>query len=262
MQLYLLKFNLSMLLNVLQKGVVCVWSVNNRGILTPMRQYRKKGEITALVFYMAIPKLLDVKLKGKIDPKLTNHSPSFFFGTERGTIAYADDLGNCTDVQQLQSSIDVLMFLEEKSKLVVITRSLLLTQYNVGDDGVIERSAHFKISVPSDIADCGIHSAVWASPGVLAIATEEKLVRFLDIAAEENFNISLNSALGKGIEKSDRISCIAFSPHDRYLAVGTQMNIVAIFKFNGPLRDFSTKVIPPSSSSDWQVGFAIYFISV
>lgn len=58
-------------------------------------------------------------------------SPSFFFATEAGAVCYADDLGHCSEVQQLTSAVDRLMFYEAARRLVVITRSLLMTQLQV-----------------------------------------------------------------------------------------------------------------------------------
>ena len=43
----------------------------------------------------------------------------------------ADDLGHSAEVQSLQSRIDAMLFYEERGRLVIITRSLLLTQLQV-----------------------------------------------------------------------------------------------------------------------------------
>jgi len=55
-------------------------------------------------------------------------------------------------VQQLSSPIDTMLYFEERSSLVIITRSLLLTQYHVSDDGRVQRAAQVKLSVPQDVA--------------------------------------------------------------------------------------------------------------
>jgi len=112
-----------------------VWTVDARGALAPTRQYRKKGQITAAVFCTMMPRSEASK---KADWKLT-YSPPFFFGTDKGIVAYADDLGHCTDVQQLASSVDTMLFYEERARLVIITRALMLTQYIVAEDGRVTR---------------------------------------------------------------------------------------------------------------------------
>jgi hypothetical protein len=105
---------------------------------------------------------------------------------------------------------------------------------------------------------------VWAGPGLLAAATEEKFVRMLDLAADESYNISLVTALGDSVEKSDKVACVGFSPIDRYLAVGTMFGLVAIWKFVGVNRDFSstskTSEVTPSSQLDWEVFCSIFFL--
>lgn len=148
-----------------------MWTVDARGTLFPTRQYRKKAEISNVVFCVVTPR----DLTRKPDSKQT-YSPAFFFGTDKGLVAYADDLGHCTDVQQLSSAIDVMLFFEEKSRLVIITRSLLLTQYQVGEDGKVTRVMQMKLSVAGDIGDKGLKYVVWAGPGLLAAASQEKMV--------------------------------------------------------------------------------------
>lgn len=203
-----------------------------------------------------VPLETNNSLKSKVEGR--NYSPSFFFGTDRGSIVYADDVGHCTEVQQHPSSVDVMMFLEERSRLVVINRSCLLTQYHVSDDGKVSRVMQVKLSISPDLSDRGLKSVVWAGPGILAMATEEKMVRFVDLAVDESYNISLASSLGGFIDRTDRACYVAFSPIDRYLAVGTHLGVVAVWKFIGSSRDISSsaKATPPSTSSqDWELVF-------
>jgi hypothetical protein len=51
----------------------------------------------------------------------------------------------------------------------------------------------------------------------------------LQVASDESYNLSL-SAVGD-VDRTDRVVCVAFSPVDRYLAVGTQLGVVAIWKY-------------------------------
>ena len=233
-----------------KKGVVCVWAVDARGTLTPTRQYRKKGEITAAIF-CTLPARTDGPAR-KLDIK--NSSPAFFFGTDRGAVVYADDLGICTDVQQLSSSIDTILFYEERSRLVIITRSLLLTQYQVAEDGKATRVMQVKLSVAGDLAEKGLKSVIWASPGLLAIATQEKMVRLLDLAADESYNLSL-SAFGSIVERNDKVLTVSFGPLDRYLAIGTQGGVIGMWRYTGPSRDVSgsRSATIATTSADWEL---------
>lgn len=252
---------------------MCVWQVDSRGSLSPIRHYpqNKKGSISTLVYCTLQPRIPEFNIvtsttssaaaataaKPKVDPKSQqSFSPPFFFGTDRGFILYADDLGHCTDVQQLSSAIDTMLFFNERSRLVIITKSFMLMQYHVSDDGRVTKGSQFKLSVPSDISDRGIQSVVWASPGVLALATEEKMVRVFDIAADENYNLSLISLLSsKFMHKNDKVVSLAFSPVDRYLSLGTVLGLIVVWRFNGNPRDVSSKTASttPTSAADWEV---------
>jgi intraflagellar transport protein 140 len=235
-----------------------------------MRQYRKKGSISALSFCVfpqrvpefsagnnaVVPSAGSNGKTSKPEGKVQTTAPSFFFGTDRGSLVYADDLGHCTDVQQLSAPIDTMLYFEERARLVIITRTLLLTQYHVSDDGRVSRVAQVKLSVPQDVAVKGIQSIVWSGPGLLAAATEEKIVRLFDLASDESYNLSMNNALGKLMDRTDRVVCVTFSPVDRYLAVGTQLGIVAVWKFTGQLRDVTPgagKTTTATAASDWEV---------
>jgi intraflagellar transport protein 140 len=249
-----------------KKGQVCVWSVDVRGTWTPLRQYRKKGEVVSAVFCV-LPIRLDYmqrKDAKQIPVNTQNQSPAFFFGTDKGTVAYADDLGHCTDVQQLASAIDTMLFFEERSRLVIITRSLMLTQYQVADDGKVTRIMQMKLSVQqmegiSEHAEKhrGIKNVVWTCPGLVAAATHEKMLRLLDLTSDESYNLTL-SALGEMYDRNDRIIAVAFGPLDRYLAVGTEKGVVAIWRYNGPIRDVTSNAKAPvasTSASDWELQY-------
>jgi intraflagellar transport protein 140 len=249
-----------------------VWSVDARGSLTPNRQYRRKGEITSAVFCVmptSSPALVPQSSQTSVQALLTGQRKvensllgctAFFFGTDRGAVVYADDLGHCTDVQQLTASIDTMLFYEERARLVIITRSLLLTQYQVAEDGRVSRVMQVKMSVAGDVAEKGLKCVVWASPGLLAAATHEKMVRLLDLAADESYNLSL-SAVGDILDRSDYVVCLSFGPLDRYLAVGTHCGIVAVWKYNGPIRDVSGSraAVTPTAASHWEVSHVINY---
>eukprot|EP01035_Chromulina_nebulosa_P031271 gene31271-41668_t len=170
-----------------KRGLVCVWSADVRGTLSPIRQYKRKGAITTAIFYV-LPIKSDLLRKNENNSSSNSknsYSPSFFFGTDQGVIVYADDLGHCSDVQQLPSIIDIMLFFEEKSRLIIITRSLLLSQYQVGEDGKVSRLSQVKLSITGDNLDNGLKFVVWAAPGLLAIGTSEKFLRLLDLVTDE-----------------------------------------------------------------------------
>lgn len=154
----------------------------------------------------------------------------------------------------------MLLFFEEKSRLVILTRSLLLTQYYLSEEGKLSRVMQVKLSISSDISEKGIRSVTWATPGVLVACTEEKVVRFFDLVADESYNISLQHALGAFVDRNDRVTCVAFNPVDRYLAVGTFGGVVAIWKFVGALRDLGGTGSVATSPQDWEVCLIIPYL--
>ncbi|CAM9286859.1 unnamed protein product [Discosporangium mesarthrocarpum] len=205
-------------------GITCVWKVDGRGNITPSVQYRKNSSVTAAVFCTGPENTSDILSQQAF-------SPSFFFSTEAGLVCYADDLGHCTDVQQLTSSVDRLVFYEEEKRLVIITRSLLMTQLQVGEDGSFSQFMKVKLSVSaSSLQETGLREVTWAGPGLLAAATGEALVRFWDLSSDENYVLLLTAA---GLERGDRAVSIGFNPLQRYLAVGTKHGCVAIWRFVG-----------------------------
>ena len=152
-----------------------------------------------------------------------------------------------------------MLFFEEKARLVIITRSLLLTQYQVSENGHVSRVMQVKLSVAKEVSNLGIRSAVWAGSGLLAAATHEKMVRLLDLASDESYNLSLSAI--EDIDRTDRVVCVSFSPVDRYLAIGTQMGVVAIWKY---CATFKKKNSDGSGGtgvglSDWEVVFQDIF---
>jgi WD40 repeat protein len=262
-----------------QKGTLCIWAADSRGSLTALRQYKKKGEITCLAFCTTVMKSDPLFVsKKKTDAKIVPPT-SFFYATDKGWILHADDLGHCADVQQLNSSIDHMLFFEERSRLVVMTRSMLLTQYAISEEGKVSRASQIKISISGDAVDKGIRSLLWAGPGLLAaiagqfslpslslshsltlltlltLHAEDQFIRFFDLAADENYNISLKASLGGFVDRSDRLSTMAFNPVDRSLSVGTNMGIVAVWRFNGAMRDLKNTVgvAAATAANDWEV---------
>ena len=84
-------------------------------------------------------------------------------------------------------------------------------------------------------------------------------LRLFDIAADETYTLSLSS-LGDIVDRSDKIISVAFGPLDRYLAIGTQGGLVAVWRFNGPIRDvgLGRSSVVPTATTDWEVCCLIF----
>ena len=74
-----------------------------------------------------------------------------------------------------------------------------------------------------------VRQVAWAGPGLLACASGESLVRFWNLATDENYTLPL----AKPIARSDKVLSVAFNPAQRYLAAGTREGKVAFFRFVG-----------------------------
>jgi hypothetical protein len=231
-----------------------------------MRQYKRKGEISQLVYCTLQPRIdltcINAIARSKPGPsdllKIQNHTPSFFFSTDRGTLAYADDMGHCTDIHTLTSPIDILLYFPEYSYLLLITRSLLLITYHIAQDGKINKLNSVKLSIQNaDTATNGIGSVVWIYTGIFAMATEEKMLRIYDVVLNEGYNLSLTAALGSAMDRSDRVTCVAFDNVNRCLSVGSQMGWIVVYKYIGANRDIvsggGSSKPPPTSATDWEV---------
>jgi intraflagellar transport protein 140 len=168
---------------------------------------------------------------------LNTPTPSFFFGSATGTVSYADDLGHVTDVQQLSSSIDTLLFYADKARLVIITRSLLMTQLQVSTDGRVTPVMKVKLSVAGNASSEGVKAVQWVGNGIIGSVSSESLIRFWDLKNDENYVISLktassDTAVCKRLSKEKGTS-IAFDVNNRFLSVVTDEGSVCIWKFVG-----------------------------
>lgn len=150
--------------------------------------------------------------------------PKFFFGGEIGSVHYADDLDHISDIQVMNHAIDSMMFHEELNRLIVITRALQLSVFQVSStDGTVKSTFKVKLSVAGDGS---LHETRWAGPGLLAIASGEPLVRFWDIKSEENSVLSLPKAGTVNYQ----VNSIDFSPRKRILVAGTMQGVVFFWR--------------------------------
>ena len=155
-----------------QIGLLCVWAVDPKGTLSPIRQYRKKGAILSAVFYSPASQHLI-----KAGQEFRKESAcSFFYGTHEGFVCHADDIDQFPDIQQqITTPIDTIMYLEERNRLLVITRNLILFIYQISDDTKdrkVTKLSQLKLSVSRDLSSEGLKSVVWTVPGVMAFASQ------------------------------------------------------------------------------------------
>lgn len=229
-------------------GVVAVWGA--QGItrsMNVMTQYRMKGSMDHCVWCNENTSSNVRGNRGGAD-----HAP-FFYAGDQGVVYYGDDMGHSMMVQSINSPIDALLFYAGKSRLVAITRSLMLVQMQVSLDGKVTPLMKVKLSMA---AENGISNAVWAGDGLLATCAREGFVRFWDLAHNENYHLSIMSASevdgGRKLSRDDRVSRLDYNPNNQILAAGTQDGHVIMWRnLNTDLAKGSQRVAA-SKSDDWR----------
>ncbi len=192
-----------------ESGSCCVWKLGST--LLPHLQYSRPSALTC-VCYAA-----------------SSFPPSFFFGTASGTVAYADDAGHCTDVQNLGTQVDTLTFYADKGRLVIITRSLLMTQLAVAPDGRVTPVMKVKLSIAGTASSAGVTNTAWIGPGALAAAAGESMLRVWDLRRDSNYVLPIKPF---GVQSSSRVTCVAFNPTQRYVAAGTNNGEVCMWSWS------------------------------
>ena len=208
------------------EGVIGVWRAENRGHLSPISQYRKRdAPMTHCVFVSPSP----------ADYARDTHgyaSPEFLCGGQSGLIVAANDHKQCVDVHDVSAPIDSMVFFAERRQVIILTRSLLMVQLDVAENALadgVTQTMKVKVSVAGEP---DMRQVTWASPGVLATASPgEKVIRFWDLAGDENYVLGLSSA-GPAVHKTDRVSTVSFNPRKRVLAAGTRQGKVLLWRLN------------------------------
>ncbi|OWZ10206.1 Intraflagellar Transport Protein 140 [Phytophthora megakarya] len=227
-----------------ENGIFAVWKVDSRCQLTISTQYARQGSFTHCVFATR-PK--DNSSKSE---HFSHHAcPQFFFGGQAGSVHYADDLGHISDIQVLNHAIDSMMFYEEQNRLIVITRAAQLIVYQIGaTDGTVKPITKVKLSLAGEGS---LLETKWASPGLLAIASGEPLVRFWNISTEENSVLSLPKSSGILYN----VNNLSFSPRKRILVAGTSQGAVFFWRATSFIDTPQGNTESPNVSYRWDLLF-------
>ncbi|KAL8008467.1 putative tetratricopeptide-like helical domain superfamily, WD40-repeat-containing [Plasmopara halstedii] len=204
-----------------EDGILAVWKVDSRCQLTLSTQYARHGSMTHCVFATRTALSKDINTK---HDQYSLICPQFFFGGEAASVHFADDLGHISDIQVLNHAVDSMMFYEEGNRLIVITRAAQLVVFQVdATDGTVKPITKVKLSLAGEGA---LLETKWASPGLLAIASGEPIVRFWNICTEENSILSLPKSSGLIYN----VKNFSFSPRRRILAAGTTQGAVFFWR--------------------------------
>ncbi|XP_077862626.1 intraflagellar transport protein 140 homolog [Saccoglossus kowalevskii] len=148
-----------------------------------------------------------------------------FIGGSEGNAFYVDEKGGCKAIFNADGAIRKLLYNEYKDILVVVTESLMLSQFSVSPEGHVQELMKVKLSGKQ-----GEFDAIWAGRGLLAIATGETVIRMWDLDRDDNYALSLDGH--QGFETGDYINCISFCDAKGILAGGTNNGRVALWRFS------------------------------
>eukprot|EP00931_Biecheleriopsis_adriatica_P116716 TRINITY_DN92326_c0_g1_i1.p1 TRINITY_DN92326_c0_g1~~TRINITY_DN92326_c0_g1_i1.p1 ORF type:complete len:1461 (-),score=378.40 TRINITY_DN92326_c0_g1_i1:60-4403(-) len=189
-------------------GVVGVWKTDAKGLCNQMCHYRKSGAHDKVIFRTMTP---------TGEPSLEN--PPFFFGGEQGIIYLADDFGLCSERYKVGSALQLLEYYHDKDVVVVVTKSVILAQFQLSAEGKVTKESKLKLSCgpnPETLQGC------WAGPGLLATCSNESIVRLWNLANDESYILSLQGVDERNSLSGDKVTAIDFNPRKQVLACGTR----------------------------------------
>ncbi|KAH6943898.1 hypothetical protein HPB50_000452 [Hyalomma asiaticum] len=81
---------------------------------------------------------------GLTDDEATSND--FYVGSTTGVIYFVSENGSCGDVYQMDAGVARLLHDVSRDALVVVTDTLTLAQFAIGDDGSLSEQSRFKVS--------------------------------------------------------------------------------------------------------------------
>eukprot|EP00697_Spironema_sp_BW2_P001571 gnl/Spiro4/12110_TR6391_c0_g1_i1.p1 gnl/Spiro4/12110_TR6391_c0_g1~~gnl/Spiro4/12110_TR6391_c0_g1_i1.p1 ORF type:complete len:1454 (+),score=330.60 gnl/Spiro4/12110_TR6391_c0_g1_i1:59-4420(+) len=198
-------------------GVVGVWRALTTQ-LTNVRRIAKTGSITHVVFREDAAYDRDVYV---------TKTPGFYFGGDQGRVWFCDELGSTVEAfGGLGSPITSMFYFKSTDRIVIITQSLHLLQYQ----WVAERKSYqyqrVKLSAASEMA------ALLAGPGLIAAVAKEPLVRLYDLlpangGESKNYTLMLQNLDPTNPDMLDRV---AYNSESGVLASAAQSGAVFFWK--------------------------------
>ncbi|KFM79558.1 Intraflagellar transport protein 140-like protein, partial [Stegodyphus mimosarum] len=134
-----------------------------------------------------------------------------FVGCQSGIVHYVKKNGYCEAILQMETSIRYLAHYREKDILIVISRSLILAQFSVTQDGSVNELVKIKLS--------GKHTdavMTWTGDAILAVSAGESSVHLWNVEYGQSTTLCLPSAT-----PAHQISYISFLPSKNILTAST-----------------------------------------
>ncbi|PWA21906.1 hypothetical protein CCH79_00015610 [Gambusia affinis] len=238
-----------------QNGVLAVWKLDARGRLlgNHLVKHDYNKPLTCCIFKPASPGV-DVAMlarasvsgdesaldmfswKGaplKIGPQ---EGLGFYVSTSDGKVHAVDEQGKTSPLLSEDGSIRKLFYLEKRGVLVVVTDTLMLSQYTLRPEGGAHEFMKVKLS---STAGQNV-DIIWTENSLLITATGEPVIKIWDLERDENYVLSLDETLG--FKKGEMINCVSYCAAKEILAAGTSKGRIAMWKM----------VMEPMSSSNYR----------
>uniref|UniRef100_A0A3B5KY38 Intraflagellar transport 140 homolog (Chlamydomonas) n=1 Tax=Xiphophorus couchianus TaxID=32473 RepID=A0A3B5KY38_9TELE len=236
-----------------QNGALAVWKLDARGRL--LGNYLVKHDynkpLTCCIFKPASPGV-DVAMLARasvsgdesaLDMFSWKGAPlkmgpqeglGFYVSTSDGKVHAVDEQGKTSPLLSEDGSIRKLFYLEKRGVLVVVTDTLMLSQYTLRPEGGAHEFMKVKLS---STAGQNV-DIIWTENSLLITATGEPVIKIWDLERDENYVLSLDETLG--FKKGEMINCVSYCAAKEILAAGTSKGRIAMWK---------TAMQPMSSSS-------------
>ncbi|XP_030068388.1 intraflagellar transport protein 140 homolog [Microcaecilia unicolor] len=239
-------------------GVLVLWKLDQRGRVqgSPLLKHEYGKRLSHCIFKPLSPsedlaqlakaavsgdeKALDMfnwKKSGKGTPMKfgAQEGLSFFLGAADGSVHCVTEKGKTTQTLCTESPLKMLLFLERREVLVVVTENFLLSQYTINPEGAAEEIMKVKLSGKTGQST----DIIWVDRSLLITATGETVIRFWDLERDENYVLSLDEQLN--FEAGESINCVSYCSAKGILAGGTNKGRIAMWRKT-----------PPSTHNAWK----------
>nr|CAB3255295.1 intraflagellar transport protein 140 homolog [Phallusia mammillata] len=148
---------------------------------------------------------------------------SFYVGTSDGVVYHIDEKGVRTSAVTLDSSVQQLLYCNDKDFLVAASCDLQVVKCLASSDGQVEEKERVKFSGKERSA-----RLAWASPGLLVAATADQSLRLWDLISGDNYTLLLDEP--SGFARGECIIDVSCLKLKGVIAAGTDQNRIAIWK--------------------------------
>ena len=158
------------------------------------------------------------------------------------------------DVQTTLDPIDYIFCYENVSRIMIITRSLQLLQFQIGSDGVALPFMKAKLSISQDVVTSkAVQDMTLTNAGQLVAITKDGHVKCWDLNNNDNYHIDLT--FGDLNAESSNVTSLLFNERENILVLGCENGICHFLRYS----DLKWSSISIFRSSQKSKIFSFYF---